>query len=387
MNDPGMQAVLEKPPARRRATVRTTWVLAILQLLVASHFAIAYIDGTSSWIDLSHYVAGKERLPFQFRALTAWTMAALVHLPGVATLAAHASKKIWADPLVITWCGLVMVSTLWILHSAREAAATLFADRLAARALALTFMIPLYIDYEALANSSRLSYAYDLPSTALFIACFVAILHGQNLRVVILFTLATLSRETAIYLLPIFLLYAWIDAQGGVRPGLLKSLTWAGAMAAIWVLVKVALSWLYDGNRLTAQAGHLPGPVRGMEFQLFDNLHALINPLQWPDIMSSLGWLWVPVLAFWSRIGDKRLQTAIALGTPGVAIVMLLVGRITEPRVFGELAVLYWMAALMLIRDRCWHGPANVSASPSASPYRSQTGSARLPFPLGASHD
>ena len=338
-----------KPGARATARSPSALVIAALQVLVAVHFAVAYIDGTNSWIDLPKYVAGTERLPFQFRALTAWIMHAAVQLPGMALLASHASKKM-ADPLMITWAGLVMLAVFWMLHSARKAAQTVFTDPVIAQWLALTFMVPLYIDYEALGNGYRLSYAYDLPSLALFNACFVAILSGSRLRMIVLFALATLSRETSIYLLPIFLLYACADTGGNLRREFIRTLPWAASMAVVWVLSKAALTMMYGGNTLERQASHIPGPVPGMELQLSQNLHALLNPLQWPDLLSSVGWLWLPVFAFWRRLEDKRLKAAIACSTPAVALIMLFVGRITEPRVFGELTILFWLASLTLLR-------------------------------------
>ena len=337
------------PAPRGFSRTRLMWAMTAFQIIVAVHFAIAYVDGTTSWIDLSKYVAGSERLPFQFRALTAWAMRLALHLPGITMLAAHGSNKM-ADPLIITWTGFVVVSTLWIMHSAQKAAATIFADPLVTQAFAVTFMIPLYIDYEALANGYRLSYAYDLPSLALFLACFVAILYGHRLRMIALFALATLSRETSVYLIPIFMLYACIDARGRAKPGVLRALVWAVAMAAVWFTIKWVLTALYGDNGLDRQPSHLPGPLPGLEFQLVANLHALLNPLQWPDLLSAVGWLWLPVFLFWRSIDDRRLQGSIALGTPAVFGIMLLVGRIAEPRVFGELTILYWMAALMLIR-------------------------------------
>ena len=349
MTFPAQDRISAARAPRQPVPSRSDMVVTLLQILVVVHFSVAYIDGTTSWISLPKYVAGTERLPFQFRALTAWTMQAAVHLPGIAMLAHHASKKM-ADPLMITWAGLVMLSTVWILHSARQAAATIFKDPLLTKILALTFMIPLYIDYEALANGYRLSYAYDLPSLALFNACVVAILRGLRLRMLVLFALATLSRETSVYLIPIFLLYAWIDARGCLKPRFLPDLPWAAAMVVIWILTKRGLVILYGGNPLESHTGHLPGPVPGMEFQLYPNLAALINPLQWPDLLSPVGWLWLPVFGFWRGVDDKRLRIAIAVGTPAVAVIMLFVGRIAEPRVFGELTIFYWLAALTLVR-------------------------------------
>ncbi len=328
---------------------RASLLWSFVQLLIASHFAIAYINGTTSWIDLPRYANGTERLPFQYRILTAWLLRAGEHLPGLREVAAHASRKM-ADPLTVVWAILACLSALWIIRSAEQVAATVTPVPLLRRLLALSIMVPLYIEYEAIANGYRLSYAYDLPSLALYFACLVAIMRRQPVRMVLLFTLATLARETSIFLIPIFLCWALRERRGTWLPLLAPAQrpTWllAGAMAMIWLGIKLALNAAYAGNPLEPATAHLPGAAFNSVWQLDRNLVSLVNPLQWPVLGSSLCWLWLPVAAFWRRIDDARLRSAILVTTPLTVGTMMVVGRILEPRVFAELGLLYWLAVI-----------------------------------------
>ena len=195
---------------------RGVWVCA--SVLLATHFSIAYINGTQSWLDLARYAQGNERLPFQYRALTGWVLRAGLHLPGLSFIAAHASHKM-ADPLEILCTGLAFFSALWIMRCALVAARLILLNEDRARWAALSIMIPLYVAFEALANSYRLSYAYDLPSLALFFTCMLAILQRRRVTMLVFFTLATLSRETSLYLIPIFLCWS-VPATWGHAPRL-----------------------------------------------------------------------------------------------------------------------------------------------------------------------
>jgi hypothetical protein len=329
--------------------VRNNLLWPFAQVLIASHFALAYIDGTSSWIDLTRYTNGTERVPFQYRILTAWLLRAGEHLPGLGQIAAHASRKM-ADPLTVVWAILACLSTLWIIRSAGQAASLVTPVTLLRRLLALSIMVPIYIEYEAIANGYRLSYAYDLPSLALYFACLIAIMRRQPIRMMLLFILATLARETAIFLIPIFLCWELRHRDGTWRgmlaPAQRPAWALAGAMAVIWLGIKLALNAVYAGNPLEPATAHLPGAAFNSVWQLDRNMMALINPMQWPVLASSLCWLWLPVIAFWRLIGDARLRSAILVTTPLTVATMMVVGRIMEPRVFAELGLLYWLAVM-----------------------------------------
>ena len=110
--------------------------------------------------------------------------------------------------------------------------------------------------------------------------------------------------------------------------------------------MRAALKAVYAHNPLDETAAHLSGAAHGVQVELLANLTSLVNPLQWPGLLSSLCWLWLPVFSFWSLIEDRRLRAAIAVTTPLAVLTMTVAGRLTEPRVFAELSLLYWLAVV-----------------------------------------
>jgi hypothetical protein len=119
-------------------------------------------------------------------------------------------------------------------------------------------------------------------------------------------------------------------------------------MVAIWVAAKILLTAIYGANPVAPGMVHEGGPLYDVAVQIWFNLRCLANPLQWPGLFSAVGWLWLPVFAFWHRLPDHRLRLAIALTTPLAGAIMLFLGRATETRVWGELTPLYWLAVLSL---------------------------------------
>jgi hypothetical protein len=322
---------------------RLLWMLRLLGVLVAGHFTLAYLHGTYHYLDIPRYAAGQERLPFQDRALTGWLLRGLLQLPGLRGLTPDGPASM-LRPDLMAWAILVFGATLWIQRAARQAASVAVADPLAARACALAVMPVLYINYEAIANAYRPSYAYDLPSLALFVACFAALVQDRRRRLLILFVPACLARETSLLLVPIFLCWHWFDAAARRR-----ALITASVMAAIWLAARLLVARLYAGNPLNPQTVHLAGAsAHGLELQFFANLRMLANPLHLANLASAGCWLWLPVVLFWRYLDDRRLRAAILLCTPPLVAGMMMVGRVAEVRVFAELSVVYWLAVVVI---------------------------------------
>jgi hypothetical protein len=333
--------------ARRRAA----WVLTLLGPMAAAQFSLAYIYGTTNYVDLHEYALGHARLPFQYRALTGWLLWAGLHVPGLSALVPAPYEQM--DAARLMEMVLVFGSVLWILRSARQVAGTIFADPLVTRAMGLTFLATLYINYAEPAYARHYSYPYDLPSLALIFAGFIAVLRQQIWRLLVLFALATLARETAIILVPIFLCWNWPVIAPAERPALLplgRAMALAGVMIVIWAAEKAGLQALYGANLSEAVLKHRPALAGGMVLQIGGNMLDMVQPFRWPVAFSELCWLWLPVFCFWRLIDHVQLKRAIRILTPYWVIGMSMVGVLRETRVFGELTILYWMAALVLGR-------------------------------------
>ncbi len=343
---------------RRRAGL----ILTLLGPAVAAHFALAYVYGTNPYVDLHDYITGHARLPFQYRALPAWIMRAVLALPGWRFVLPAPYEQLSAERFAEAL--LAFASVLWILHSARQAAATICRDALLARGLGLTFIATIYLNYATPAYAQKLSYPYDLPSLALVFASFVAILYRRNAYLLALFALATAARETSIILVAILLCWRW-PANGFLphrQDGAL-----AAVMVAIWLAVKTVLHAVYGQNLTEAAFMHQAGVAGGMVLQIGGNVLDMMQPIRWPVALSIVCWLWLPVFAFWGLIDHAPLRRCIRLITPYWVIAMCLLGALRETRIFGELTILYWMASLVLLRAawRLYKGtyiaPANES--------------------------
>jgi hypothetical protein len=327
------------------------WAAKLLGPMIAGQFALAYVFGTRQHLNLLDYAAGHERLPFQYRALVAWIMRGMLQLPGLDRLVPDAVEGMTKPMLVLAI--LVFVSVLWINRVARQVAATLFADPLVARLMGLTFLATLYLNYESPAYYPRLGYPYDLPSLALIFAGFAALVRNRVVLLLVLFAVATISRETSVILIPILLCWHWpMDAASG-RPALLprrREAILALSMAGLWVGEKAFLHALYGTNISEPAYQHRVGVPGSMELMFFSNLIDIVQPLRWPVDFSELCWLWLPVFLFWHLIDHPPLRRCIRVITPYWLLIMCLFGALRETRVLGELTILYWMAGLVIVR-------------------------------------
>jgi hypothetical protein len=302
----------------------------VLAVLIAAHFTFAYAAGTTSYVDLSAYVAGKARLPFQYRALTGWVLRAVLGLAG------------WpardAAPVLMA---LVFTSTLAVFASARVVAVRLVGPGVLAWAGALGFAVPLYVMFAAPAYDHRFSYPYDLPSLALFFAAFAAFVTERLALCVAVFVLAALSRETCLMLIPVVLLWP--------QPSLRARFAVAGCLSVVWVAAWAFVHALYRGNVQESAFMHQIAMPGGMVIELGNNWQDLRDPGSWPALASMFAWAWLPVALYWRRIDHAGVRRVILLMTPCWWLLMFTVGRLREVRVFAELTVIYWCAIILVV--------------------------------------
>lgn len=117
---------------------------------------------------------------------------------------------------------------------------------------------------------------YDLPHACLFGAAAICALEGQWAAMLLLFAVDVPVRETALFLVAVFL-------PLGLRGGKRRTLIMAALMLAYWV------GWRLLEHRWF---GHNPSDVASYHA---NNLHELLYPHHWPQIFS-LGAYLVPFL-------------------------------------------------------------------------------------------
>ena len=213
-------------------------------------------------------------------------------------------------------------------------------------------------------------YVYDLPAamfTLALILLMVRLTRTPDLRSFVLylavFALATVNRETTLFLVPAFALVLW-PVVGWQRTALMVA-----AQVAVFLAIQLPLTALFAGN--TNPNAHMGNTA--YEFHLLYNLEALSNPLYLVTYMARFtAALYLPVL-LWHRYLDRRLAMSLLFFALPLALVAVVVGRMVEQRIFIEIVPLVWLAALQVIATRTagLESPSEPAhAAPGASPRR-----------------
>lgn len=260
-------------------------------------------------------ISGGAELPFAHRVLTPEIIGAVHQLTGVGiyTLASAIEVACLFLTVLLT-CRLLALFIDNPVYAKAGGAAVLLA-------LAPSFVL---IEYQ---NNW---YAYDLPAVLLFTLGLFLIFTSRHWALLALLPIATLNRETAVFLIPIFFMVHWPD-------GLKRALGLSAAMLAAWLTAKLLLAAF-----VPASGGQT------LYFSVGVNLSELIDrPLDSLQVLSVFLFVWVPLALCFPRIPYDGLKRALLGSLPFVAA-NFAAAIIHEVRVFGELAPLYWCAAALL---------------------------------------
>ncbi|WFP62118.1 hypothetical protein [Mesorhizobium sp. WSM4904] len=189
-------------------------------------------------------------------------------------------------------------------------------------------------------------YVYDLPAAVFTLALVLCLARfvqtpgtGWLTTYLGLFALATVNRETTMFLLPAFLAVCW---------GVLDRRTIATALAAqviIFVVIQAAIRWLFPG--LPNPYASIPGT--NYEIHLTDNLWLFTNPLYLLTYLARFGaGLYLPVLLLHRYLDPVLKRTLLWFGIPFLVSTVLF-GRLVEHRVVIEIVPLLWLGAVQAI--------------------------------------
>jgi hypothetical protein len=176
---------------------------------------------------------------------------------------------------------------------------------------------------------------------------------GRTWLYYVMFPIATLNRETTCFLAMFFLIWRWQDlrAQTGKISGreALGLAMHVGAQTAIWIGLKLWLAHRFAAN---PHDFGLDGPGRPLVGKLLFNIRELLLPYQWPVYLSLFGFL-LPVVLLQRRwIRDARISLSCAILFPIWFAGMMLVGIISEIRVFSELSAILVPAIGLIVYHR-----------------------------------
>jgi len=318
------------------------WILPALNLLAAMHIVWFYVYRVPSYMNLDRYEAGIERLPFQQRILMQYPLRwahrsapCIALAEWITRMHVWLSRPIVAEDVVQAWINLAAVLAAGLV--ARE----LYRVHSRSRLL-MPFVFPLFLVMVAgsycLGNINFFRYFYDLPSLGLLsVGYFLIVRRAHPALFALLFVVATVNRETSLFLLYFFLASACID---GERIDWRRALRWRSGGTVV-LLSLFWLGWhawiLRHFSGLHFETG--PGPMV--------NFACLLLPLTWPQIAGIGGYSLAILLVYWRKLPGAELRLWLGCFPIWFAFMMYF-GDLIELRIFGELLPIFAAATVLL---------------------------------------
>lgn len=349
-----------------------------LYVLMAVQFIGSYLFTAFPYIDVPRFTHGYERLPFQTRLLLAplfrWAdhSALMIHYASHLAMNGYFFPKGIAPAEVVEfWLDIPCVLIAgWVAVRLYQAAS---------RRHLLTWLVyPLFVVLCVVSYSlhtiQNFRFLYDMPSLAFFaLDLYIIYFRKSRLLLIALFALATLNRETTLFLIPFFLLS---ELAPGIRrtgrtvvsPGKLsiaspapahpalcflpsswRSLRWrrlrraevlipASAMLAYWAAWHVFIFHFFHHN----SSEYYP--------RLSFNLYCFRRLRYYPQLFSACGYLLPFLFLFRKHLRDPQLRLWLWV-IPLWYAVMTFWGILVETRVFGELLPFVACAAPLIAEE------------------------------------
>ena len=310
-------------------------VLAALfsHYLMHYHLAVAV---QLPFADLDDLLALRAPRPFCYRWLSPFLLRVAV-AAGVESRTA-ASALEWGSFLLLyylfrAYLGLFM-------HHVRAAYA----------AFSIYFVLPFVF---ILPQPYTVWFPWDIPSVCFFTA-LLTLWHKRLWRLWYpVFLLATLNRETTLFLLPLALLTVRSERSQG------RLLAHVAATAVTWIAAKGALAYAFRSANGPAwlEWNHYDATTTHWQ----ENLSRWSDPSLWPYLCSALGFLWILAWHLRPATPPGTLRDAWII-LPVYVVGVFLFGNMVEHRVYGDLIPVV-LAPLLV-----WSGPEGGSRVGPAAP-------------------
>ena len=320
-----------------------------LQYAASLHFSLVYVLNTRPFLNLADFESGRERSPFQYRALTAWILgAADRHIAIPRAIERHLPPRM-STTGDFALLAIVFVSMICAVYATRYSLKRLTGDEALSRWGALLVIFMSYFHYildfgHPCCEPFQLP--YDLPSMAFFAVALALMISDRIALLYVCFAVSCLNRESSLFLILIFILYE--SAASRDDSARTRTMRWIGghaaALLAIWLGVRVLMHHLYPA---AAAAGI---EVHGFEIHVLDNVGYLLRPYYWASYLSMFGFSWIYLYAHWRRVSHAGIRRALWIG-PIYLLAMYVVGVLSEIRIFGELISLFAIALVLLLRS------------------------------------
>lgn len=319
----------------------------LLYLLATIQVALDYQLRVPPYLQIGAYERGAAPMPFQGRVLMMllfrWVHGnkPLVQISGlVSGFTPIFGSQIHVTPesllqLFVNIGGLILaglVATRIYQASSRHRLLTPYIY-----ALVLVMCVSTYV----LQPVKTLRFVYDLPSLGLFsIGLYLIYFRKHPLLFVFLFMVATVNRETTLFLLLFFLLASLLDDN---------RIVWKNIYAprTLQVMLPLALYWM--GWHIFVGRIYAHNPRQFLHYYLI-NAGLLVWPAVWPQLFGAGCYLVAVILLFRRSVTDKVLRIWLWV-LPAWFLVMFYYGIIVENRIFGEL-VPYFACLTALIAEQ-----------------------------------
>lgn len=380
--------------------------LIFLYVLMTVQFVGCYLYNTFPYLDLNRFAHGYERLPFQTRLLLAPLFRWSLESPFMLHYSSDLARNTYFFPVGIPPTEVVeffldipcLLIAGWVAVQIYKSASR---RRLLDWLVYPLFMVLCTVSY-VLHTVQNFRFVYDIPSLMFFsLGFYIIYFRKPVLWLVALFALATLNRETTLFLLPFYLLSEWVRGrrQSGTGTGETAEDDTEGTSPERPILVPGPSPWQpsshtgdQPGWRTVVEAGRhrlaiflrellaAPRMLRPeailttvlllaywaawhlFVFHVFRhnaseyysrlpfNLHCFQRLRYYPQLFSACGYLLPFLLLFHRRIRDRQLR-AWMLAIPFWYCVMSVWGILVETRVFGELLPFVACAATLIAEE------------------------------------
>lgn len=335
---------------RWRDAVSIELLLNAAATLQAVWFYLAYVR---CYVDLGRFEAGAAHTPFQYRLLLmlplrwAHGSAACVRVAaGLTHLHAWFPLGVRPESLVEFPVNVAAVAVAgWVARRIYLASSTTGVLAAAVYPLTLLMVLGTY----ALGTMYRLRFVYDLPSLGFFaVGMYLLYFRKPRWQFAGLFVVATINRETTLFLLAMLVLAGWARAveaaaeEIGQEPVWLREARCRGAgwpvclraivpeLAQAALLLVLWCAWhAWVAHRFAANG------TDGWS-RLGLNLKVLLIPVSWLQLMSCFAFCGPLVLLWRAHLQDRLLRTWLWV-VPVWILFMLRYGLLLESRIFGEL--------------------------------------------------
>ena len=339
-------AAVRSPEGGARRFGRRDWLIAFLLFLATIQCVRADFFVNDTFLNWRQFALGQAPLPFQGRVgmmpILRWAgdnmamrkaaagYAATIEV-GTVIFEPNTVEKFTSMLIGLVSLSAMMLATFW--WSRRRG----FVPWWLANVLVLLIMTVT----TAMRSTTNYWYPYDLPHAALFGVGILLALEGMWPAMLVCYAVDVPVRETAIFLilvlLPVFALQRRYETARWLKLGALTT-----GMALYWAAVRFAIHRRFRGNLDLTYS------------RIGQNIHEILFPHHWPQLLSAGGYL---VIVVW--LERRRLPSDLRMLLYGCAAcvpITLWFGVWTETRVWMEwtlpLAAMAAAEALSWMRER-----------------------------------